>query len=217
MLAERIRQAIEAHDFPIVGSVTASFGVAEHLVPETIDNWFRRLDSALYLAKKDGRNRVSVARVGSSDVWAAESGPSVVRLVWSEAYECGEPNIDAQHRELFKLANDTLDASFKSETCPGEFEAAVDRLLAHIVTHFAYEEQALAERDYDELKRHKHAHAALLSRAGELRAAVAVGKTTIGELVDFLADKVVAQHLFTADKRFFPLFADESPSRLAAQ
>jgi diguanylate cyclase (GGDEF)-like protein/hemerythrin-like metal-binding protein len=211
MLAEKIRQVIEAHDFPIVGSLTASFGVAEHLVPEPIDIWFRRLDTALYQAKKAGRNRVAVARVGSSDVWAAESGRSVVRLVWSEAYECGEPNIDAQHRELFTLANTTLDASFKSETCPGEFAAAVDRLLAHIVMHFAYEEEALAVRNYDDLERHKAAHIALLNRTRELRAAVAVGKTTIGELVDFLAGKVVAQHLFSADKRFFPLFADESP------
>jgi len=216
-LAEKIRQAVETHNFPIVGSVTTSFGVAEHLAPEAIDNWFRRLDRALYQAKTDGRNSVSVARVGNSDVWAAESGPSVARLVWSEAYECGEPNIDAQHRELFRLANATLDASFESETCPGEFAATINRLLAHIVTHFVYEEQALAERDYDDLARHKAAHAALLGRAHELRAAVAVGKTTIGELVDFLADKVVAQHLFTADRRFFPLFADQSTSKQAAQ
>ena len=168
-------------------------------------------------SQKDGRNRVSVARVGSSDAWAAESGPSAVRLVWSEAYECGERNIDTQHHELFKLANAALAASFKSKAYPGEFEVVINRLLSHIVIYFAYEEKALGERDYDELQRHKADHAALLRQAGELRVAAKVGKATICELIDFLADKVVAQHLFTSDRRFFPLFADQSLSRLAAQ
>jgi hypothetical protein len=39
---------------------------------------------------------------------------------------------------------------------------------------------------------------------------LAAGGTTTGELVDFLADKLVAQHLLAADVKFFPLFSDES-------
>ena len=94
-------------------------------------------------------------------------------------------------------------------------EAAVDRLLAHIVKHFAYEEEVLDARHYDDLARHKAAHANLLTLADELRAGVAAGRTTTGELVDFLADKVVAQHLFAADVKFFPLFSDQSPTNVA--
>ena len=205
-LAEKIRGAVETHRFEIVGSVTVSLGVAEHLAPESAETWFRRVDDALYRAKNAGRNRVWVERLGSSDAWAAESGPSVVRLVWQEAYECGEPNIDAQHRELFALANAALDASFKTAPARTQFEAAIDKLLAHIVKHFAYEEATLDARHYDDLGQHKAAHANLLAQAGELRAAVAANRSTIGELVEFLADKVVAQHLLTADKKFFPLF-----------
>ncbi|HXZ18119.1 MAG TPA: diguanylate cyclase, partial [Roseiarcus sp.] len=212
-LAEAIRCAVEAHRFQMVGSVTVSLGVAEHLASESTETWFRRLDRALYRAKEGGRNRVCVERLGSSDSWAAESGPSAVRLVWREAYECGEPTIDAQHRELFELANAAFDASFLKATAPTRFEAAIVRLLAHIVKHFAYEEGALDARRYDDLARHKAAHANLLAQAGELRAAVAAGRTTTGELVDFLADKVVAQHLFGADMKFFPLFL--RPSRPA--
>ena len=208
VLAETIREAVEAHRFPNVGAVTVSAGVAEYLAPEFAKMWFARLDHALYEAKNTGRNRIWVERRGSSDSWAAESGQSVVRLVWQEAYECGEPVIDEQHRELFTLANAALDASFKAASSPQVFEAAIDRLLAHIVMHFAYEEGALDAHQYDDLLHHKAAHAALLAQAKELRAAVASGQATIGELVDFIADKVVAQHLFTADKKFFPLFQD---------
>ena len=135
---------------------------------------------------------------------------SVVRLVWQEAYECGEPNIDAQHQELFALANAAFDASFNKATTRAEFEAAIDRLLAHIAKHFAYEEEALDARHYDDLARHKAAHAHLLKLADELRDAVVAGRTTTGELVDFLADKVVAKHLFASDVKFFPLFSDQS-------
>ena len=209
-VAERIRQRVETHCFQVVGSVTVSLGVAEHLAPETAETWFRKLDRALYRAKDSGRNRVWVQRIGISNSWAAESGPSVVRLVWQEACECGEPNIDAQHRELFALANAAFDASFNEGAAGARFQAAIDRLLAHIVDHFAYEEEALDARHYDDLARHKAAHATLLKQAHKLRAAVADGRATTGRLVNFLADKVIAGHLLTADLRFFPLFSNRS-------
>jgi hemerythrin-like metal-binding protein len=207
-VAEKFREAVEAHRFQGVGSVTVSLGVAEHLAPESAETWFRRLDDALYRAKDSGRNRVWVERLGSSDLWAAESGPSVVRLVWQEAYECGEPNIDSQHRELFALANAALDASFKTAEPRAPFEAAIDKLLAHIVKHFADEEETLEARGYNDLVRHKAAHASLLAQADKLRAGVAADRTTTGELVQFLADKVIAQHLFSADRKFFSLFSN---------
>lgn len=34
----------------------------------------------------------------------------------------------------------------------------------------------------------------------------AAGRVSLGDLVDFLANKVVAQHLFKVDRDFFPLF-----------
>jgi diguanylate cyclase (GGDEF)-like protein/hemerythrin-like metal-binding protein len=207
--AERIREAVAAHRFATVGSVTVSIGVAEYLKTESAETWFRRLDHALYQAKDGGRNRVWVERIGSSDSWAAESGRSVVRLVWQEAYECGEPNIDEQHHELFTLANAALDASFRTATSRPEFEAAIDKLLVHIVKHFTYEEQVLEAHHYVDFVRHVAAHDALVRRTLRLRAAAAIGQATFGELVDFLANKVVALHLFTSDKKFFSLFSDE--------
>jgi hypothetical protein len=32
------------------------------------------------------------------------------------------------------------------------------------------------------------------------------GGVTIGELVSFLADEVIAQHMLKTDRKFFPLF-----------
>ena len=129
-LAEKVRSKVEQHRFAIVGGVTISLGVAEHVATESAEIWFRRVDEALYRAKNGGRNRVCVDQRGSSDLWAAKSGPSVIRLVWQEPYECGEPTIDREHRELFELANVLLDASFKSKSSPEAFSAALEKLLA---------------------------------------------------------------------------------------
>lgn len=57
-LAERLRQELEGHSFPGVGAMTASFGVAQHIPGENPGELVRRVDAALYRAKREGRNRV---------------------------------------------------------------------------------------------------------------------------------------------------------------
>jgi diguanylate cyclase (GGDEF)-like protein/hemerythrin-like metal-binding protein len=206
VLAERIRMAVALHQFPTVGSVMVSLGVAEHIVGEATERWFRRVDEALYRAKNNGRNQTCIDEQGSSDIWSAESGAAIVRLVWQEAYECGEPTIDEQHRMLFEFANAAIDASFVVGGSSDAFLAAVETLMAHITVHFSYEEDVLNRLGYEESDHHRLAHATLLSQARELKASFVSGNGTIGALVEFLANKVVAQHLLIADRKFFPLF-----------
>ena len=60
-VAEKIRMAIETNSHPITGKQTASFGVAQRKPNESFENWYQRLDEALYQAKETGRNRVVAA------------------------------------------------------------------------------------------------------------------------------------------------------------
>jgi len=57
-LAEKMRSAIEASDMIRGGKLTISFGVAGLDNVITLDEFMRRADEALYLAKARGRNRV---------------------------------------------------------------------------------------------------------------------------------------------------------------
>ncbi|WP_052063435.1 GGDEF domain-containing protein [Nitrincola sp. A-D6] len=57
-LAQRLRQKLAEHQHPLVGQVTASFGVAELASEESESDFIRRTDQALYAAKAAGRNRV---------------------------------------------------------------------------------------------------------------------------------------------------------------
>lgn len=62
-LAERVRQATEAHPFSIEAkrlTVTVSIGVAEYVMnpEESVERLYERADTKLYEAKKGGRNQV---------------------------------------------------------------------------------------------------------------------------------------------------------------
>ena len=79
-LAERLRSAIERHQFA-AGQITCSFGVAVLEPSESCTALLRRVDDALYFAKRCGRNRVEgfVTRQRVSDVApaVARTGPTL--------------------------------------------------------------------------------------------------------------------------------------------
>lgn len=60
--AEKLRLEIARHSFPVVGRVTASFGVAMYQDGDSVAAVLARADAALYRAKAAGRNRVEFAR-----------------------------------------------------------------------------------------------------------------------------------------------------------
>ncbi len=56
--AEKMRQDIAKHHFPVVGQITASFGVTITRPGDSIQQLIARTDTALYRSKNNGRNRV---------------------------------------------------------------------------------------------------------------------------------------------------------------
>ncbi|WP_018875829.1 PAS domain S-box protein [Thioalkalivibrio sp. ALE31] len=60
-VAESIRARVAEYAFPEVGRVTISLGVAAFTFGEPRSDLLRRVDEALYRAKREGRNRVAIA------------------------------------------------------------------------------------------------------------------------------------------------------------
>lgn len=58
ILAQKIREEIENFHFAEVGHKTISLGVAILIANDEVENIIKRADDALYIAKKEGRNRV---------------------------------------------------------------------------------------------------------------------------------------------------------------
>jgi diguanylate cyclase (GGDEF)-like protein/hemerythrin-like metal-binding protein len=209
VVAEDLRKAVADAPFAKVGAVTASLGVAEYIEGEGAKSWFHRTDRALYEAKSAGRNRVHVDRRGNSDLPANQPGTGLLQLQWREAYECGNPTIDTEHRELFERGNALIAAALEQNSQPARWRAALDSTLDHLARHFRNEEALLGQHGYARLAEHQGAHARLLGRADELRVAVEGGGATLGSLVTFLVNDVIAQHILRTDRDFHPLFRGE--------
>ena len=126
----------------------------------------------------------------------------MLRLYWLEAYECGEPTIDAEHRELFDLGNALIAAAIEEHSEPGLWGAAFDSMLTRLVEHFQAEEAVLTRHGYGRLAEHQRAHAGLLRRAEELKATVECGEAALGHLVNFLVNDVIALYMLKVDKDF---------------
>lgn len=64
MVGERLRQAAQAQDYWVEGKrieLTVSLGCSTLLAAESAESLLRRADNALYVAKREGRNRLAMA------------------------------------------------------------------------------------------------------------------------------------------------------------
>ena len=70
VVAERIRKAIEAAQLERIGNITASLGVATYMEhSDDIDELLELVDHAMYESKRNGRNRVTLAKPVSETSW----------------------------------------------------------------------------------------------------------------------------------------------------
>jgi len=202
VVAQKAREHFGRRSWSGLGETTLSGGLARRFVGESVASWWDRVESALARAKAGGGGHLVVdRRDGVDDSSVAAPG---VHLQWQARFECGEPTIDRQHRELFARSEDVLEALRKGSA---RFATDLERLMAEIASHFADEELILKQRGYRGLAGHRRSHARLTAKALRLQADAASGRASREELTRFLLGDVVADHMLTEDRRFAELFA----------
>jgi hemerythrin-like metal-binding protein len=189
-----------------MGRLTISVGAAQYQEGDTSEALFARADKWLYSAKRNGRNCVHIDPHHPNEIAATDIDRTQPGLQWSNAYECGNPVIDREHRELIALASALFESKLTPDAQPRELSSALDKLLDHVKTHFADEEEQLSSLNYHGLTWHKAAHAKLLGDSEKLKILVQSGRKTLGDLREFIVNEIITQHMFTADRAFFPLF-----------
>lgn len=206
-LAERIRAAVEQHEFAGRHRITASLGFAVCQSTDTWDSWLDRADKALYRAKNAGRNRVENECLQQESGLTSGSDKHLLQLIWRKAYESGNAQIDTQHRALFEHANTLLNTIMDNRPKP-EIARLIAALMTEIDQHFCDEEALFQQAAYPDSEFHRQLHAHLRLRASQLAGRFEKDQVGVGELFHFLAYEVVAQHMLIEDRKFFSSLAD---------
>ncbi|MDH4285227.1 MAG: bacteriohemerythrin, partial [Gallionellaceae bacterium] len=212
-IAERIRAGLsepyylaisQEADSLLEHRCSSSIGVVMFHHSVNREALLKSTDEAMYKAKEMGRNCVVVEQYAGPV--GAEQKATILRLEWHDSYGCGEPTIDEEHRKLFDLANALIRSAFTRDEEPKQFDEDLERLLTHIVQHFSDEEAILESHHYPDLAAHRHAHQILVRKAKQLMKTAESGGISIGKLVNFLANEVIAQHMLKMDCKFYSLF-----------
>jgi diguanylate cyclase (GGDEF)-like protein/hemerythrin-like metal-binding protein len=215
LIAEKIRNALSAPyrltitregaaDATVEHRCTATIGVALFINHEmSQDEILTKADDAMYQAKEAGRNRVQFSaakflRSAGSETVSA----NFVQLTWRPAYRSGNPLIDEQHRALLSDANSLLTAILSTRPT-AEVAALIDVLIGDIVEHFKDEEAIILAAGFPGTEQHAAIHRELVDRAGNLVGRFHAGTLGVGDLFEFLANDVIAQHMLGADREYF--------------
>jgi diguanylate cyclase (GGDEF)-like protein/hemerythrin-like metal-binding protein len=200
VVAEALRQSVAEAPFDTVGRVTISLGLAQLLPNEKAAQWVARADRFLYEAKRQGRNAVCFSADADD-----RSAPFI--LVWGDQFLTHHGQIDAEHSEIFRLANELI--LLHPLSSADETLKRLDAVVEHLVSHFAHEEALLATLGAPEAPKHAQLHRGLLAQVNELRRRLENGEVDAFDVGDFVVRRVAIGHLVGCD---LPLFASLLPS-----
>lgn len=123
-------------------------------------------------------------------------------ILWQEAYSVGVEALDNDHIVIASLINHIDEAKQHADD-----ERIVGRLLrtliAQAVSHFAREEELMADHGYAELEPHRNEHRMLLQQLEELYAAYrSTADPAISREIMELLNFWLVRHILKVDMRY---------------
>lgn len=200
-LAEKIRDQLENLSFSFMKGITVSIGVAACRATDSVEEWIKRADLALYKAKISGRNQVKVEDLEGSFCNFMCRASRALRLQWDPVFECGYAEIDQQHRNLFEIVNTLLQMEDRGAD-KAELAEGIQLLFTETIAHFQFEERILEQTKHKELAHHARAHQRLLDRANTLLTQFQRDELDLTALLNFMIYELTAQHIMIDDRSF---------------
>jgi len=125
-------------------------------------------------------------------------------MIWNKKYETGNAQVDDEHKQIFILVQDVLDATYDSEDAT--IESTMDFLAGYTVDHFKHEESLMAESNYPDMAVHKKQHDDFVAEVLALRNRLvnesdkAKGNSDVTKVVvNWLTDHVLGSDKFMAN------------------
>jgi hemerythrin len=124
-------------------------------------------------------------------------------LDWKDSYSVDVHTIDAQHKNLFRIAADLQRAMVAGET-KGALPQIVERLVQYTAVHLAFEERLMQEAAYPELQAHKLEHEKLKRSILQFQKDLNEGRSAMAfELLQFLKI-AIREHILGSDQKYAP-------------
>jgi len=122
-------------------------------------------------------------------------------MLWSKSFETGNELVDEQHKEIFRLVQQVLDADAFANR-KAQIETALDFLSGYAVRHFASEEALMAESNYPAFEEHKAQHDSFVKEVVAFMERVKTegGTISISETINNFVIEWLKEHIMDRDK-----------------
>jgi len=130
---------------------------------------------------------------------------SDLRLIWAEEYSVGVEELDNQHKRMFTVINELLDA-IDTNTTAEHLGNIIDSLIKYKIFHFSTEERYFKEYNYDGAGEHMAKHKEFNDKLTVMKEKFPEYNTEFAlELADFLEGWLI-DHLMIIDKKYTDCF-----------
>jgi len=195
-VAERIRRQIEGNWFDTVGKVTVSIGISAYTSSDDVETLYKNADTALYLAKDRGRNRVAIfSRYGYHPL-------DFTTITWDPEWDSEDLILNEQHRNMLSIVNGIAQKQMNRISYTN-LNADLFQLKEKLISHFEYEENMLKRVKYPDAERHITMHNIMMRNLE--RIIIFTSKSDEIDLLvlyQFLLD-IILGHVGKEDRLFF--------------
>ena len=132
-------------------------------------------------------------------------------FAWSSQYSVNVPEIDAQHKQLFRMANE-LHAAMLEGAGQQILDDLLNKLVAYTRWHFAAEEGLMRAHNYPDYATHRAQHEQLTATVLQFRDDFEAGRRALSiPLMKFLKDWLT-HHIMGMDRKLGPYVRPQAGS-----
>ena len=132
---------------------------------------------------------------------------STQKLLWENKYSVGVEEIDNQHKFMFTVINDLLDAIDTNSTNE-HLAKIIESLVKYKIFHFETEEKYFKEFNFDGAEEHIAKHHEFNTKLSDLKEKYPEYNIEFAfALVDFLEDWLI-DHLMVVDQQYVKCFKE---------
>lgn len=119
----------------------------------------------------------------------------MMHCVWQDCYAMGDPQVDNQHQDFFKIADKLMAARNKDERLDLMFE-----LYQHVKEHFAEEEALMKKSGFQHYPNHAKEHNLMLEKLLEMDKKIQHDQLAQTDLPEFI--ERWTKHIVNSDMAF---------------